>query len=322
MAERAQELSNRPVTTEDTTDVVSDVLDTMFFRTRYFGRWELGAPWGIAVPQKPTSSFYVVARGALRIFVDGEEGQVIASAGDVVVLPRGKGHTLDDGSRKGKPSRASAIPSEALFYGPRRLGGPGMTTSLVISCFSFSQGAEHPLLTTLPTAMHLRSDDASTGPLAAAVRVMCDESAAPRPGSAFVLGRLADLVLVHALRPSIAREEDGAGLRALADPAIGKALGLMHARPGEPWTVEGLASTVGLSRSGFAARFRVLVGEAPLRYLAQWRITKAAAWLRETDESIEQIAMRAGYESGPAFHKAFKQWRGLSPGAFRRQAAT
>ena len=49
---------------------------------------------------------------------------------------------------------------------------------------------------------------------------------------------------------------------------------------------------VGLSRSGFAARFQALVGEPPLRYLTRWRMMKAAALLAEGNESVDAIATR------------------------------
>jgi AraC-like DNA-binding protein len=131
--------------------------------------------------------------------------------------------------------------------------------------------------------------------------------------------RLADVLLVQALRSLVNRGDCRTrGVRAFADPAIGKALGLMHARLAEAWTVETLAAAVGQSRSAFAARFTELVGEPPLQYLARWRMTKAGQLLRESAESLAQIAARVGYQSGPAFHRAFKRWQGVGPGAYRR----
>ncbi|WP_244227280.1 helix-turn-helix domain-containing protein [Corallococcus aberystwythensis] len=80
-----------------------------------------------------------------------------------------------------------------------------------------------------------------------------------------------------------------------------------------------LARRVGMSRSGFAARFTELVGESPLQYLARWRIARAAELLRDTPEKVETIAGRVGYESVPAFSRAFKRWQGTGPAAFRRE---
>ena len=105
---------------------------------------------------------------------------------------------------------------------------------------------------------------------------------------------------------------------ALADPSIRRALQLMHGQPGEQWTVESVAKAVGISRSGFAARFAELMGEPPLQYLVRWRMAKAAQALRETDASIVEIAERVGYFSEASFSKAFKRWEGSSPGAYRR----
>jgi transcriptional regulator GlxA family with amidase domain len=71
---------------------------------------------------------------------------------------------------------------------------------------------------------------------------------------------LSELLFVEAVRSQIAalpREETGwlAGLR---DPAIGRALSLMHARINEDWTADALARQVNLSRSTFADRFAAL----------------------------------------------------------------
>ncbi len=133
------------------------------------------------------------------------------------------------------------------------------------------------------------------------------------------MSRLADILLVQAIRAYIARTDcKEHGLRALADPYIGKALGLIHEQPAEPWTVEGLAAAVAMSRSGFAARFTALVGEPPLEYLARWRMTKAAQFLRESNLSMIEVAGHVGYQSEASFNRAFKRWEGVAPGAYRR----
>ncbi|HET6333205.1 MAG TPA: helix-turn-helix transcriptional regulator [Polyangiales bacterium] len=77
-----------------------------------------------------------------------------------------------------------------------------------------------------------------------------------------------------------------------------------------------------LSRSGFAARFTELVGEPPLQYLGRWRMTRAAKLLRDTSEAVSTIAARVGYEGTPSFNKAFKRWRGKSPGTYRPAPAS
>jgi AraC-like DNA-binding protein len=135
--------------------------------------------------------------------------------------------------------------------------------------------------------------------------------------------RLAEILLIQALRARVAAKAPGDdhthGLCALADPAIGTAMRLIHARPAEDWTVERLAREVAMSRSAFAARFAELVGMPPLQYLTHWRMTEAAQRLRDGGESVAQVAERVGYANAAAFMKAFTRVHGVGPGTYRRR---
>src|SRR5262249_56455958 len=99
---------------------------------------------------------------------------------------------------------------------------------------------------------------------------------------------------------------------------MGAALGLIHREPHQPLTIAMLAAAVGSSRSPFAARFRELVGEPPLTYLTRWRMQSAAALLAEGSLTLAQITERVGYESLPAFSKAFRRRTGQSPSSWRK----
>ena len=303
-------------------DVLSDVLETLRFTTLLFGRFALSAPWALRVPQKASSSFYVLAQGRMRLQVDGMEQPLRLAAGDVALVPHGAAHTIDDGARSalGAGDLLSMGHVGGPLSPPVRLGGGGAESTLVSGCFRFAAAGRSPLLAAFPPAVRVASEHVQASPsLAATVQLLLAESASPGQGTALVLGRLADVLLVQVLRLRARDEEkEPGGWRALADPAIGAALGMIHARPAEAWSVERLAAAVGLSRSGFAARFHELVGAPPMHYLAEWRMAKGAQWLRETSDSVSLIAERAGYESDAAFSKAFKRWMGMGPGAYRR----
>jgi transcriptional regulator GlxA family with amidase domain len=86
----------------------------------------------------------------------------------------------------------------------------------------------------------------------------------------------------------------------------------------QPWTLQSLAHTVGISRSLLAARFRAATGQSPMRHLASVRLSQAADYLTTSDLSIESIAVRTGYSSNAALSKAFKREFGISPGTYRR----
>ena len=69
-----------------------------------------------------------------------------------------------------------------------------------------------------------------------------------------------------------------------------------------------------MSRSALAQRFVRLLGESPMKYLLAWRIHMAKQMLRDRPDTIEAIAERIGYDSEPAFNRAFKKATGSPPG--------
>jgi AraC-like DNA-binding protein len=155
--------------------------------------------------------------------------------------------------------------------------------------------------------------------IATSFRFAAQEVAAVSPGSATVLAKLSELMFVEAVREYVAGlpPERQGWLAGLRDPAVGRALALIHSRPAHPWTAEALAGEAFLSRSAFAERFTGLVGVPPMSYLTAWRMQVAAQSLRESRRSLAQIAVAAGYESEATFARAFKREMSMTPGQYR-----
>jgi AraC-like DNA-binding protein len=130
---------------------------------------------------------------------------------------------------------------------------------------------------------------------------------------------MAEAFLLRAIRDYVLSSPNGDhGLPAvLRDRSIGRVLSLIHQRPEHSWTVASLADEANLSRSGFAARFKMRVGASPQRYLQRYRFSKAVHLLQTTDAKIYDIARRVGYDSESSFSKAFKRLMGKAPGAYR-----
>jgi AraC-like DNA-binding protein len=135
--------------------------------------------------------------------------------------------------------------------------------------------------------------------------------------------RLIDLLLVAALRAWFSRPEADAPswYRAYSDPIVGKALGMLHHHPAEPWTVASLASELGVSRATLARRFTELVGRPPMTFLTSWRLALAADLLREPASTVGAVASEVGYGSPYALSTAFKRAYGVSPKQHRLVAA-
>jgi AraC-like DNA-binding protein len=112
--------------------------------------------------------------------------------------------------------------------------------------------------------------------------------------------------------------EEAGWLAGLRDESVGRALGKLHERPAEDWTLDGLAREVGLSRSVMAERFAHFVGVPPMQYLTRWRMQLAATLLSSTTSTLAEIAGQVGYEAEAALSRAFKRWVGVAPADWRR----
>ena len=109
------------------------------------------------------------------------------------------------------------------------------------------------------------------------MRTVVAESNARRPGGEAVLERMSEMLFVEVLRrhiDSLPPEQTG-WLAAMRDPAVGRALSLIHEKPAEAWTLERLSEAAGLSRSSLHERFVHFIGQPPMHYLTQWRMQVA-----------------------------------------------
>jgi AraC-like DNA-binding protein len=104
------------------------------------------------------------------------------------------------------------------------------------------------------------------------------------------------------------------------DEQVMRALRLIETHPARGWTVESLASEIGMGRSAFAVRFKSLVGDTPMNCLLRTRMQLASAAIRDGRRSVTAIANSVGYLSEPAFIKAFRRYFGLTPGSYRASA--
>jgi AraC-like DNA-binding protein len=284
-------------------------------------------PWSVTYADAPPLTVAATLGGHASIRLDGPREPVRLAAGDIALIKGPGRHTIaDDPStpaqfviqrgRKHLPDGAEVVDHRTLA--PRTYGDglPGATIMLR-GAYELRGDVGERLLDLLPPLAVVPAGPRTR----AALDLLATEIARDEPGQDAVLHRLLDLVLVLALRAWCARPAAAlpAWYRALAEPAIGEALRLLHEDPAHRWTVAALAGKVGMSRAAFAARFTSLVGQPPLTYLTGWRMTVAADVLRDTDATVATVAHDIGYEDPFAFSVAFKRTRGVSPSIWRRQ---
>lgn len=85
-------------------------------------------------------------------------------------------------------------------------------------------------------------------------------------------------------------------------------------------TIPTMAETFHLSEKYFSRYFRTATGQNFTAYLNTVRIEKARVLLRETDETVLEIALNCGYGSISYFNRVFRQQIGMSPLQYRTSA--
>jgi AraC family transcriptional regulator, activator of mtrCDE len=300
-----------------TDDPLSKLLRVVNVHSSVYCVSDLRAPWGFRVEDSTPAKFHLPLEGRCTLMLTRGE-RLNLERGELALLPFGTGHTVRDRFRDSEVPELAQLLSEHPpdRRGRLRYGGRGRRTLLACGGFLLADALPARLLAALPPVIKVDFGSDSL------LNVLRNAANDPRPGGSAVFAKIADVFLTELLRTYLlAAERDGRiQVGPLGHPAIARAIELMRNRPEERWTVACLAHEVGLSRTLFMARFRDLVGQAPVRYLTRVRLTQAAGHLATTDETLYGVARRAGYESEASFSKAFKREFGVTPGAYRRQS--
>jgi AraC-like DNA-binding protein len=322
-------------------DTLSDVLryvrlrGAVFFYLNCRNEWAAeGPPAAELAPAvmpgaEHVMEYHVITKGHAWAAILGEP-PVRLSAGDIIMFPHGDAHAMSSAPGM-QPRRFNLVMSNRSIPKPLRIavhspsevsiGKPEFepVTTFVCGFLGCDMRPFNPLIATLPRMLHLPAS-VDSGWIAPVLEQAVLASQDRRPGSDVLLERLSEMVFVDAVRRHVDTlpAESKGWLAGLRDRHVGRALSLLHAEPARDWTIEALASEVALSRSALHDRFVQLVGQAPMQYLAQWRMQLAAKLLREGQMNVAAIALDVGYDSEAAFSRAFKRATGKPPAAWRR----
>jgi AraC-like DNA-binding protein len=330
-------------------DTLSEVLRSVRLRGAVFLHVEGDEPWvAEAPPSRELAAvimpavdhmmeYHAVTKGSCWGAVVGER-PVRLEAGDVIMFPHGDAHVMSSapGLRAAAPAdraplaQLGEVPVFLNFSGDTAtLTEPGACsadcTTLVCGFFGCDMRPFNPLVASLPRLLHVRAANAGNdGWIEQFMRFAVAESREKRPGGEALLERLSETMFVELVRRYLDGLPEGqtGWLAGLRDRFVGRALALMHERPGADWNIDTLAEKVGLSRSALHERFAEFTGQPPMQYLAHWRMQIASGLLTQTNANVASIALEVGYESEAAFSRAFKRATGVPPATWRRQRAT
>lgn len=302
-------------------DLLSAVLRELRFESAGYRWLELGAPFRLCFDTPGLRGVHLVASGECELVLhDGSVEQL--TAGELVIFPRGDPHVLRSPGAGAGPTISDGV--LAARTPDIRLRAGALRADVVVVCGAFLVGEpDHPVLRGLPHYIHLPGDAGQPLPwLAPLVEALRTEAFDGGPGSDLVMARLSDALLIRVLRHHSDTVPHTGWLAGLRDPCVAAALAAVHADLAHPWTLAGLASTVGLSRAAFAARFTDRVGQPAMRYLLSLRMQRARSLLRNRETTVGAVATQVGYRSDVAFAAAFKREVGSSPDAYRRAATS
>jgi len=224
--------------------------------------------------------------------VRGAGARVPLRPGDVVLVPAGERHHLeDDGAR---PLSLYALCVASRLFAP---AGPAALGSF----------------------RHIPAPGWS-GELRALIRHLLHEQTLTRPGSDLMITGLAWQALGHVVRAASGRtaarpDPTGQPARARVTAYATELARTFYQRQ----SVDDAAAVLGLSRRHFTQLFREATGESWLEAVQRHRLAHARRLLRESDRSATSIGFECGFEDITTFYRAFKAAEGTSPLAWREQ---
>lgn len=283
-----------------TIDLFSEALDSISFPRWRFGIVSLAAGDAYSVH---CSGFHAVTQGTCRVTYGGDDYQRQFD------LPAGQGLLLTRDARHSIQANVELCDESTIVFG-------------------LFQAVEklRPLDLVIPEVCAIQWTSENQFPLVSRVIETLTETSKVALGGAAVTGLMHRAVLVGILRGLLAQRvhdhgvddsSDSDWLSAFLDPFVGEALRAIHREPGVAWTVQKLAGCSGISRSGFAARFRTLLGKPPLQYVTEFRMKRAAELLASGTDDVQDVSQQLGYDSASAFSTAFKRVHGISPVVYR-----
>ena len=275
-----------------TMEVLSDILKGLRTTGSVYFCDFLVPPWELLYEDEDRAMFHLVRRGRCQLNIDGEKHPL--EPGDFVFITPGVDHKVS--------SEQPADPQTLLLCGYCK----------------FDAIENDVLLRALPRYVLMQRDDMEPWPwLTRTLEHLSAEYMSGAPGSDLTVNKLTEVLLVQLLRADFGRSSDIGIVAALRDKRLARALTAIHQRPGQSWTIENASAEASMSRSGFARKFKELLGTSFFYYLTRLRMRIARELLTTTNLPVPTIGEKIGYQSDLSFVKTFKKLHGETPRAYR-----
>jgi len=288
-----------------------------------YGFAEFDRPWCVVVPPNDSAYLYVLRSGDCWFqSSEGPRESIHVRAGSIVGVAGGQRVVWRDSLETPLVETETLFPMLGFEDEIPRLTEVGHKTRFMVGRVARSTNL---LIAMLPPFIYASPEvRGSLDRLNQTLQLIETEmrlEGGSEVGPQSIVRRLSEIIAIELARIALKQEGDWGNnwLAGLKDRYVTRALTLMNAQPEENWTVQSLATEVGLGRSAFADRFGRLVGEGPAAFLLKVRMRKASALIREGRLSLKEIAAQVGYQSEAAFNRAFARQTGETPGRYRER---
>lgn len=151
------------------------------------------------------------------------------------------------------------------------------------------------------------------------VETIAAENFAPGPGSDAITTSLLSVLLIRVWRRAAA---DLMLAGAMPRSIIERFVLLVGQHKRDQWTVETYARQIGISRERLGAAISRATGLSPQAYIHRELLADARDLLVNSSLQVTEIAFRLGFQDPGYFNRFFTRHEGVSPGRFRRAAAS
>jgi len=273
-------------------EVLSDILKGLKATGSVYFCDFLVPPWELPYENEDRAMFHLVRRGRCQFRIDDEKHSL--EPGDFVFIAPGADHKLSSD------------------------GQNDPQTLLLCGYCQFDAAENDVLLCALPRYVLMQREEMEQWPwLPRTLEHLSAEFMSGAPGSDLTVNKLTEVLLVQLLRADFERSSEIGIVAALRDKRLARALTAIHLHPGQNWTIENAAEEASMSRSGFARKFKELLGTSFFDYLTRLRMRDARELLTTTNLSVAIIGENVGYRSDLSFVRAFKKLHGETPRAYR-----
>lgn len=270
--------------------------------------------WFVHHPHKRAHGMiHFVTSGQGWLKIQNQAPQIL-QAGDLIVLPRSVEHILSHDSHCANQNAQPNLTTQGAFT-LKNIGSE--QNELTLFCANFDYEPYADLFNGLPEVLYLNGKETVFEHI---LSLLQHESKNHYPAANLILNALLEILLIHILRQYLNQQPMLSGiLNGLHDKRLrGVMTSVLH-QPAEHWSVEKMAAQAHLSRAQLMRLFKQHIQMSPHAFVNHIRLQVAAQMLRQTADSILQIALSVGFQSETHFGKAFKKQYGIPPSLYRKQ---